>query len=326
MMIKHVKTFESFLNEKKPAGALDWKDSDAPDAKGRFRDLGIKDLADWLIKTRKGDLKKISGSLTQQIVFNRKDDPNYAEKMEKVRREVYKKLDREDLLENASGLLEEFATSGANSIVFGNPPIEYIEIIKASGNRIKEWFIKEGLVDAIISDAPSNDSETTKADLQSLLKKTSRATAEEIQFARYVESVDHLAQSFVDLLKEHGVEITMGDFFSVDSQVEGLLHFLKNEINRPRPNQLAKYYGLPLFPLVRTDAMSASYPGGHALTGFIMSEYFATKYPQIATRLRAHGERVAESRELTGIHYPSDTKVSREICKIIMENNLLKEY
>jgi hypothetical protein len=246
--------------------------------------------------------------------------------MEKVRREVYKKLDREDLLENTNELLEEFATSGANSIVFGNPPIEYIEIIKSSGNRIKEWFIEEGLADAIISGAPANDSETTMVDLQTLLEKTSRATAEEIQFARYVESVDHLAQSFVDLLKEHGIEITMGDFFSVDSQTEGLLHFLKNEIDRPRPNQLAKYYGLPLFPLVRTDAMNASYPSGHALTGFVMSEYFATKYPQITTQMRAHGERIAESRELTGIHYPSDTKVSREICKIIMENNLLKEY
>lgn len=95
----YVLTFSDFLNEKKPAGAPDWHDSDAPDAEGRFRDLGIKDLAAWLIKTRKKDLKKISGSITQQIVFNRKKDPDYAEKMEKVRKEVYKQLGREDLLE-----------------------------------------------------------------------------------------------------------------------------------------------------------------------------------------------------------------------------------
>lgn len=101
-MLKYLHTYESFLNEKKPAGAPDWKDSDAPDANGRFRDLSIKDLADWLIKSRKGDLKKISGSLTQQVVFNRKDDPEYAKKMEKVRKEVYKKLDRKDLLETVT--------------------------------------------------------------------------------------------------------------------------------------------------------------------------------------------------------------------------------
>ena len=96
---KHVMLFEQWLSEKKPAGAPEWKDSDAPDAEGRFRDLGIKDLAAWLIKTRDKDLKKISGSLTQQVVFNRKDDPEYAEKMEKVRKEVYKQLGREDLLD-----------------------------------------------------------------------------------------------------------------------------------------------------------------------------------------------------------------------------------
>jgi hypothetical protein len=95
----YILNFSDFLNEKKPAGAPDWHDSDAPDAEGRFRDLGIKDLAAWLIKTRKKDVKKISGSITQQIVFNRKRDPEYAEKMEKVRKEVYKQLGREDLLD-----------------------------------------------------------------------------------------------------------------------------------------------------------------------------------------------------------------------------------
>jgi len=107
-MISYIHTYEQFLNEKKkPAGAPDWHDSDAPDAEGRFRDLSIKDLAAWLIKTRNKDVKKISGSLTQQIVFNRKKDPEYAEKMEKTRQEVYKQLGREDLMEKESPYDEE---------------------------------------------------------------------------------------------------------------------------------------------------------------------------------------------------------------------------
>ena len=102
-MLKYLKLFEQFLHltEKKPAGAPDFHHSDAPDAEGRFKDLSIKDLAAWLIKTRKKDVKKISGSLTQQIVFNRKSDPKYAEKMEKTRKEVYKQLGREDLLKES---------------------------------------------------------------------------------------------------------------------------------------------------------------------------------------------------------------------------------
>lgn len=96
-----LKTFEEFILEKKPAGAPDWKDSDAPDAEGRFKDLGIKDLAAWLIKTRNKDLQKIVGSLNQQVVFNRNEDPEYADKMEKTRLEVYRQLGREDLLDKA---------------------------------------------------------------------------------------------------------------------------------------------------------------------------------------------------------------------------------
>jgi hypothetical protein len=107
-VLKYLKLFEQFITEKKPKGAPDFHHSDAPDAEGRFKDLSIKDLAAWLIKTRKKDVKKISGSLTQQIVFNRKSDPKYAEKMEKTRKEVYKQLGREDLLkesvDNESGL------------------------------------------------------------------------------------------------------------------------------------------------------------------------------------------------------------------------------
>jgi len=98
--MKYLRLFEEFIVEKKPKGAPDFHHSYAPDAEGRFKDLSIKDLAAWLIKTRNKDLKKISGSLTQQVVFNRKDDPKYAEKMEKTRLEVYKQLGREDLLKD----------------------------------------------------------------------------------------------------------------------------------------------------------------------------------------------------------------------------------
>jgi hypothetical protein len=84
------------LMEKRPAGAPKWHDSDAPDANGKFRDLGINDLANWLIKTRGGDMQRISGALNQQIVFNRNRNPAYAKKMESVRAVVKRKLKKDD--------------------------------------------------------------------------------------------------------------------------------------------------------------------------------------------------------------------------------------
>ena len=109
--MKYIQT----LTEK---GKLKWQDSDAPDANGRFRDLSPKDLAAWLIKTRKGDMKKISGSLSQQVAFNKNDDPEYAKKMDKTRIEVYKQMDREDLLESINEAKMPKKYIGNDEIVF----------------------------------------------------------------------------------------------------------------------------------------------------------------------------------------------------------------
>ena len=95
--MQRIKLFEEFIDE--ASQRPEFHDSDAPDANGRFKELGIKELAAWLIKTRNKDLKKITGSLNQQIVFNRNDDPEYAKKMDAVRDEVYRQLGRKDLLE-----------------------------------------------------------------------------------------------------------------------------------------------------------------------------------------------------------------------------------
>jgi uncharacterized protein (UPF0297 family) len=102
--MKYIKLFEEFLNEEK----LEWNDSDAPDANGKFKDLSIEDLAAWLIKTRKKDLTKITGSINQQIGFNKNDDKEYVDRMEKVRQEVYKQLNRKDLMESLNEAEETY--------------------------------------------------------------------------------------------------------------------------------------------------------------------------------------------------------------------------
>ena len=74
----------------------EFKHSDAPDAKGKFNDLSASALASWLIKTRKGNLKKIIGSLNQQVVFNRKKRPSYAKRMKTTMNIVRKRLGKDE--------------------------------------------------------------------------------------------------------------------------------------------------------------------------------------------------------------------------------------
>ena len=73
---------------------LKFHHSNAPDAKGKFRKLSAEKLANWLIRTRKGNMSRITGSLNQQANFNRKDDPAYARKMDRTREIVKRKLDK----------------------------------------------------------------------------------------------------------------------------------------------------------------------------------------------------------------------------------------
>ncbi len=61
-----------------------FKHSDAPDVKGKFKELSAPALATWMIKSRKGNLSRIISSLNQQVVFRRNTDPKYAAKMRRT--------------------------------------------------------------------------------------------------------------------------------------------------------------------------------------------------------------------------------------------------
>ena len=70
--------------------------SDAPDAKGKFKELSASALASWMIKSRKGNLSKIISSLNQQVVFRRNKDPKYAAKMRRTMDIVRKRLKKDE--------------------------------------------------------------------------------------------------------------------------------------------------------------------------------------------------------------------------------------
>ena len=85
-------SFSSPLKKKKTSKSIEWHDSDAPDAKGKFKSLSASGLASWMIKSRKGNLSRIISSLNQQVVFNRGKNPSYARKMKTTMNIVRKRL------------------------------------------------------------------------------------------------------------------------------------------------------------------------------------------------------------------------------------------
>lgn len=154
-----MKVIELLNESKKPV----WHDSDAPDANGKFKELSVGDLADWLIKTRHGNLQKINGSLQQQIVFNRNRDPAYAKKMSSTLAAVKRKLniteDLDDdkrekykrwkqLVNMSASEIESFKTAQLQRAKEdpkkypGLRPSEASQLHISSGVQSAEWIIK----------------------------------------------------------------------------------------------------------------------------------------------------------------------------------------
>jgi len=221
-------------------------------------------------------------------------------------------------------IIQETSTQPpANLIRYGHAPLEFVKLAQKDDDPIKSWFEQSGWMSKLLASAPANDSDVTRQDLETLLRLTRTATQKDVAFARFVDDESNIAKLFLKLLSDSGYNESLDEYYRVDNQTLPLLFHLKDAVNRPRPYQLAHHFGIPVYPLIRTDAMTASYPSGHALVGFVMSEYYSRKYSHLSDQLKALGKKIARSREITAIHYPSDTHASHTICQIIFKNNLL---
>jgi acid phosphatase (class A) len=104
---------------------------------------------------------------------------------------------------------------------------------------------------------------------------------------------------------------------------------LKYHFNRPRPNLVAKLYGLDLDKnkLHLDTADSPSFPSGHATQGTLIANYFANKYPNHAIRFKKLGRDIGKSRVNAKVHYPSDIvigeRLGNDMFQYLKENNLL---
>jgi acid phosphatase (class A) len=102
------------------------------------------------------------------------------------------------------------------------------------------------------------------------------------------------------------------------------LFYLKDKFNRPRPYQLADVLELELYPIIRTDANSAAYPSGHSLDFLVTLYHFGKMKPDAAEEIDEFYHEIKRVRELSGVHYPSDRKISEYLFKQLVKHNLIK--
>jgi hypothetical protein len=211
-----------------------------------------------------------------------------------------------------------------DDIKYGNPPTAQIKKIKSDKAGVLKGAIKMGIVDKIINEYPfpANSSDETQEELEYLLEVTNGATDEDRKFCKLIEE-DHYTY-FANLGTELGIEgLTKEIVDGWCDEVDPLTFYLKHKFNRPRPYQLANELKIPLYPIILTDANSAAYPSGHTMDFLVILYHFGKMKPDLVGKLLPIYENIKTIRETSGVHYPSDRKVSEEIFKLIVEAKLI---
>lgn len=193
-------------------------------------------------------------------------------------------------------------------LIYGNPSYESVELIKNS-ILLREW-IKKGIFDELLTyDYPSE--EATKQELWQLVK-----LGETVDTARMQKIEAYEKDLFLEMsifLQSYGIEQTKEQVYANIEIYDPIMDYLKAKFNRPRPNQAAGYYGIPLYPKLKTDATHSAYPSGHAFLGLCFFDYYSKRYPKLKRDLLEFALDVKLSREEGGVHYPSDGVFSFKI-------------
>ena len=94
-----------------------------------------------------------------------------------------------------------------------------------------------------------------------------------------------------------------------------LIKYLKNHFNRPRPFQVAPYFGIDLEVLNSRSNKTPSYPSGHTTQARLIAEIYSAKYPEHRSNLIKASEECGAGRIMAGFHYPSDHKAGIYLAK-----------
>ena len=95
----------------------------------------------------------------------------------------------------------------------------------------------------------------------------------------------------------------------------------KLRYNRVRPSILAANMGREVKTVVAIPGHPA-YPSGHATGAFTIAYILQELDPNNAETYREDALRIAQNREVGGLHYPSDTKAGRILARQIADSLL----
>ena len=185
----------------------------------------------------------------------------------------------------------------------------------ASQIRRENKYINAGPNDLPLVSPPSNESEETQREVETILSVMDREPLDPRFVNRASESVNNV---FYDMCEELGLNPMDQIAEDIAQDVLKIAMYLKYKFLRPRPYQLAPYYDGDIRSMDESAEDSPAYPSGHSMMGFALSKLYSDQYPEHASAFTELGRRVGLSRIQAGVHYPSDVKYAKALVEHLM--------
>jgi acid phosphatase (class A) len=199
--------------------------------------------------------------------------------------------------------------------------------------RVRQPFYLTGTEFFSVPAPPANTSLQTKAELDYLLQLQAQRTEEDIRASKFYAGVYYKTSvkpedADYTLMRRNLFHIgrSIGTWFNADSlpstaelvtmvwkDAEFLIWKYKNFYLRIRPYKLEK----SLQNLEETDW--AAYPSGHATNSYVNAYLFSELLPEFSAFFLKDAYDMAHSREIIGVHYPSDSESGRVLAYELIE-------
>jgi acid phosphatase (class A) len=209
---------------------------------------------------------------------------------------------------------------------------------------VKPYYLSDSQVKLLSASVkfPANSSDQVRKELDYLLDLQDKRSLEQIKRVEFLGNIgywppinllpSHLSyeQNLIDLFFEGrelmGENINAKNFPKVSKLMQGVMQdmrvmefTIKYKLMRPRPYHLES----KLQPLARIG--SPSFCSGHTLWAFIQTFTWSEIVPEKQKDFVAVAEEIRRSREIMGIHYPSDNEASRLVAFKMLQYYLQNE-
>lgn len=206
-----------------------------------------------------------------------------------------------------------------DKIKFGNPTMQDLEQINTK-NYLDRLLTTLGTGVYV---PPKNSSRATREELNLLVDYSGKVEAK----GRKNIFDTSLVPAIQDLFIRNGADPVYIKKISADvvNDITPLIVKLKYLHNRPRPQQLAHYYHLKLYPEFSYFVSSPSFPSTHTTIAAVLCEVLGNHFPEAYQTMQSFITEVSESRLYLGVHYPSDNDLARKVAELILKNGEFKQ-